>query len=251
MKHFTLLFATASLLLVHCGATVSPRGDAAEGSDATSAPDVPAHDAHVVDTSLEIDTGSDVSPGGDATPLPGHCATFDPDTLIVPTVLMPMQSFGITARVHHMAFACGATPMLSGDGLRYSLAACGGCEACDCVDPGYEASALTGPLMPGTYTAQVGTASRSFTVAAENACNPVTSWPEGTLHVDVVGPESGLRVASMPRLWWAHLTGTESRCCGEPLVAGALQVVRPAGADLGSRSTSARPISAAVSGART
>jgi hypothetical protein len=233
MKRVSLILASASIFLAHCGATVSPRGDAA--SDATDATppirDVSVRDVAIVDTWIEGDTGGDTPLAEDTAPT--HCGMYDPDTILAPTVLMPTQPFGIAAAVHGMAFSCGATPMLSTYGfLRYTLSACGGCDACDCIDPGYQASALSGPLVPGTYTAQVGIASRSFVVAQEGACYPVTSWPADRLRVEIVGPDRMVRVAGMPSLWWAHLTGTEDRCCGEPLVAGQLEMVRPAGADL-------------------
>lgn len=218
--------------LLHCGASVTPIRDGATGTDASS--DAAADAVITYDVSNDQYQSSDALFATDATPLPGHCGPIDPMELIAPRVLMEGQTLGLTATSRGMAFSCGATPMLDGrpDALDWSLIACGGCDACDCIDQGYQASTEAPAPVAGDYMLHVGTATRPLLVVPADRCQSMAGWPGGGVIVEIVGPNRSLRQGGAPHLWWAHVTGTEGRCCGEPEVAATVNHVRPVGADL-------------------
>jgi hypothetical protein len=147
---------------------------------------------------------------------------------------MTGQTLGMTATVQGGALSCGATPMLTGDaaGLAFDLSACGGCDACDCIDQGYQYSNESPAPAPGAYTLRVGAHSQTLSVVPREQCNEMPPLGPDGVHAEVVVPDFSLR-STGPRLTWLHVTGTESRCCGQPTLAASVAGIRPANADLG------------------
>lgn len=217
-----------ALSLLHCGSSVTPAGDSAHGTDAAA--DV----ANASDVNTDQFQSGDALLTEDATPLPGHCGPMDATGVIAPLVLTVGQTLGLTMSSIGSAFACGATPLLSGnpDQLQWSLVACGGCQACDCIDQGYQASTEIPAPAAGEYTLHVGSMTRPLRVVPADQCQPLPLSSGSDVRVEIVGPNLSLRQAGAPHLWWAHVTGNESRCCGEPVVATSVNSVRPVGADM-------------------
>lgn len=226
MSRLEAAVLAALLCPVGCGATVSPPGAVDAAADARS--DRVSGDARVGDATV-----SDVVDVDDSTPVPGPCLPVDPSELIAPRVLFDDQVLGLTATERGATFACGAAPMLQGRpaSLHWSLVACGGCEMCNCRDPGYQASAEVAAMPVGEYSLSVGSLGRMLSVVARASCFPLEMFPASGLRVEVVGPDPGLR-RDGPRIWWAHVTGTESRCCNEPRVAATVTRIRPVNADI-------------------
>jgi hypothetical protein len=93
-----------------------------------------------------------------------------------------------------------------------SLGLCGCCEACECIDAGYEASAVFDRVAVGDHSIELDFGRAvPLAVRERDRCHPVAATG-----ISVVGPDDTLRVGG-PRLWWARIQGNEWLCCVDPL----------------------------------
>lgn len=138
-----------------------------------------------------------------------ECGSVDADEIRAPRVLFPDQAFSATIR-RTSFHGCGCTPSATEIPDAVILSVCGCCEACDCIDPGYEVG-YTGGLVPvGEHHLSIAGNEVPLTVAERATCSP--REPSG---LEIVGPDPSLTPGG-ERLWWAVVRGSEPLCCADP-----------------------------------
>jgi hypothetical protein len=141
----------------------------------------------------------------------GECRGATADETRMPSVIYTDQQLAVTL-LERRGGSCGCSPRVSDGGgtLDFRMELCGCCDACDCVDPGYEASREVGPLMSGFYEVVIPHGVARVQVVEPGSCRPlpITS-------ATVIGPDEMLRQGG-PLLWWARVVGAEARCCAAP-----------------------------------
>jgi hypothetical protein len=152
------------------------------------------------------------------------CRTATISTLRMPRVLYDDQPLVVTVRAPSDG-GCGCEPSLGaldpGD-ARIAPVLCDCCDMCDCIDPGYEVSAV-GPRWPvGAHTLAAGAEPRPLLVTTRDRTRPLE--PTG-LRVEV--PSDAVRSAG-PTVHWAVISTSITVCCAEP-VAAVDEGIGPAG----------------------
>lgn len=135
---------------------------------------------------------------------------FASTEFLAPRHLYEGQEYPVTL-TSEPASSCSCTPRVTGaETLSYALELCDCCDACECIDPGYQASHVRAPLPIGTHLVGFPHGSGEVTVHAYAECRPID-----VTNVVVVPPRRDL-VTSGPALTWVAVEGEEWLCCAEP-----------------------------------
>lgn len=143
---------------------------------------------------------------------PPMCHPAEADEARFATVLFDDQPFAATV-IDRGPSGCGCTPALApfdGASLSLDLQLCSCCEACDCIDPGYEASRIGSPLPLGTHPVVIPHGVSQVVVTTRDQCRPLTPAA-----LRIVSPDPSLR-QSATQIHWAVVSGSEMLCCAPP-----------------------------------
>jgi hypothetical protein len=106
---------------------------------------------------------------------------------------------------------CGCTPRQGGSGLSVDLEVCDCCEACMCIDSGYEASDTRPAPPPGEHLVPVtGLMAQTLYVHERDQCRVVADAPS----LRIERPTDFLQGG--PALTWAVVSDDVYECCVEP-----------------------------------
>jgi hypothetical protein len=139
----------------------------------------------------------------------GECRAQDPAELRMPLHLLEGQAFSATFTSRDN-LSCGCTPRVVAESDSLVFETCDCCDECDCIDSGYQSSAVLDPLPVGSHPLGIPHGERTIVVHALEECRPTDA-----LGVEIVGPAEDAIVTG-PRLWWAHVTSEEWLCCAPP-----------------------------------
>lgn len=209
--------ASASLIAAcAAGCLAHERGadDAGSASDAFSSPD-----ASIAPTDTSTPPwmpDAFVADDGAA----GACRTIRADEWIAPSVVPLGEPIPVLMRANTGA-SCGCVPsseVAPPQGPTVSFLLCGCSDVDPCVDPGYDATFVS-PTETSAGQRQFYHPYAGGRVIIEvpdpSVCYPTTD-SIGT--ITLVSPD-GAHLTSTPAHWWIRVGGTETRCCGAPLVA--------------------------------
>jgi hypothetical protein len=206
MTHWPNLasIAACGVLIAACASTHEGPPDADAG---------PERDGSVADSRPPPPPPPPVDSGGpDAVP-PPMCRPSGVTEVRVREVVTELELVTVTA-IERGGGSCGCTPELVWDGaLGHSLELCGCCDACDCIDPGYEASTIFYGPAEGDYTITVAGTERALAVRPLSRCGATPPTPTA---IRIVPPDPTL-VLGGDRVWWAAITAEEWLCCAAPL----------------------------------
>jgi hypothetical protein len=152
---------------------------------------------------------------------PDACRATDVDEVRAPTVLFDDQPLAMTL-IERDASSCSCRPRAVLESFELELEICDCCDACECIDRGYEASIVTTTPPVGSHTFTTPLGARAITVVTRDQCYPL----EPTA-LRIVQPDPDLR-SSGPAIHWAVVSGVERLCCAPPAPA-VDQGVGPAG----------------------
>ncbi len=155
-------------------------------------------------------------------PRPEACHASEIDEFRAPTVLFEDQPLAMTL-IEREASSCHCQPRAVLEGsFDVRLQRCDCCDACSCIDPGYEASLVTTAPSLGAHTFMTPLGARVIHVTTRDPCRALE--PTG---LRIVSPDPELR-SSGPAIHWAVVSGVEQLCCVPPAPA-IDQGVGPAG----------------------
>lgn len=146
-----------------------------------------------------------------APPTPVEChPPAGPTDFRAPAHLFEDQAYPTTL-TSDSSGSCSCSPRVVGaDTLSYSLALCGCCDECECIDPGYQASDVRDPLPRGTHLVTTPHGASQVTVHARSECRLVDATA-----ISIVPPRRDLLIGG-PALTWARVDGEEWLCCATP-----------------------------------
>lgn len=126
-----------------------------------------------------------------------------------PAHLFEGQPYPVTL-TSEPASGCSCSPRVAGDATSFALELCDCCDECECVDSGYQASAVRDPLPLGAHAIVFPHGAGSVTVHDRAACRSI----EATA-VTIVPPRRDL-ILGGPALTWARVEGEDWVCCATP-----------------------------------
>ncbi|HJK90636.1 MAG TPA: hypothetical protein RMH85_30110 [Polyangiaceae bacterium LLY-WYZ-15_(1-7)] len=146
-----------------------------------------------------------------APPPPTECAPMQIDELRAPDVVFEGQGFAFSA-LQHERTSCSCSPRLRVplDAGEFRADLCECCEACLCIDPGYEVG-FEDAAAPALGELVIGDTRHPVQTRSPDECTPVE--PTG---LRVVPPAPGY-LRDGPGLWWAVVSGMQRVCCVEPV----------------------------------
>lgn len=144
---------------------------------------------------------------------PSECSTRGVETARFPRFLLAEHPFAATAIATSLG-GCGCSPGLAATPASIDLSTvslCGCCDACDCIDGGYEVNVELGPLAPGPHEIVVPHGVATTMVVERERTHPLP--PPTSLRIEPPPPSF---VRTGPPIWWAVIGGDEVVCCTEP-----------------------------------
>jgi len=161
------------------------------------------------------DSGSEPPPPVTPPPLPPApegCFLHTTDEVFAPTVVFDGQPLTITMRTA-VAGGCDCQPeVLVSDPFNYDLAMCDCCEACRCIDQGYEVT-WVGSTPPGALDHTIFVVGEERTVYERDPGRCHRLEPTGLW----IEPPRDDYTRTGPRTWWAVVSGEEFLCCASPM----------------------------------
>lgn len=146
-------------------------------------------------------------------PPPPMCRAIEATEVRGATVLYPDQPVAATIRSVGAFAGCGCRPLVRDVLDAVELQVCDCCDACGCIDHGYEAGWINGPHPVGEHTFFLAGTPLHVRVVPPDSCSP-----RAPTELAIVGPDESLTQGG-ERFYWAVLRGSESLCCAEPLPA--------------------------------
>jgi hypothetical protein len=143
---------------------------------------------------------------------PAECRSAPAEGARHARVLFEDQTFAATVTAHGGG-SCGCAPRVAPidrHAISLELELCDCCDACECIDPGYEASLIEPPLPIGRHEIVIPHGVATIDVTTRDRCR--SNEPTG---LRIVAPDPS-RLQGSPRLTWAVVSGIETLCCVAP-----------------------------------